>query len=286
MSSKIKFRRSTKSYSSLVDEQVKFGEPIFIDGTNGVAASELNDSDTYLVLGRKYNNEGDIDATLDTCPVIKAYSKDKADRALFISHNSEVVDGYGNIIPVDDVNVRELSSIDLDHTDATKYHILVQAEGSNKVSKFALDGRGIYITANGVMCGAAWNDYAENRKIIGPVKPGQVVCDFEDGVVVSDERLQPCAYVVSDTYGYTMGADEPFTVPVAVAGRVLVYIKEKNPKVGDCVCADKDGLASVMTREEVINYPDRILGVVSEIPRYATWKDIVPVDGRVWIKLR
>lgn len=282
MSSKIKFRRSTKSYGSLVDEPVKFGEPIFIDGTKGLPANITNDSDTYLVLGRK----NDIDATLETCPVIKAYSKEKADSALFFSRNKEVVNAYGTVIPVDDLNVRELSSLDLDRTSATKYHILVQEEGSNKVSKFALDGRGIYISANGVICGTAWNDYAENRKVIGPVKPGQVVCDFEDGVVVSDERLQPCAYVVSDTYGYTMGADEPFTVPVAISGRALVYIKDKNPKIGDCVCADKDGFASIMTREEIVNYPDRILGVVSEIPRYEMWQNRVPVDGRIWIKIR
>ena len=42
-----------------------------------------------------------------------------------------------------------------------------------------------------------------------------------------------------------------------------------------------------MTREEIINYPDRIIGTVSEIPNYETWgSGNVPVNGRIWIRIR
>ena len=47
-----------------------------------------------------------------------------------------------------------------------------------------------------------------------------------------------------------------------------------------------------MTREEIHNYPDRIVGVVSCVPNYSTWgggegsdRNPVQVDGRIWIKV-
>ena len=40
-----------------------------------------------------------------------------------------------------------------------------------------------------------------------------------------------------------------------------------------------------MTRFEIANYPDRILGIVSELPTYDTWRDI-PVNDRVWITIK
>ena len=42
-----------------------------------------------------------------------------------------------------------------------------------------------------------------------------------------------------------------------------------------------------MTREEIKEYPDRIIGIVSEIPDYETWgSGNVPVNGRIWIKVK
>ena len=40
-----------------------------------------------------------------------------------------------------------------------------------------------------------------------------------------------------------------------------------------------------MTRGEVAHYPDRILGIVSEIPTYDTWND-VEINNRVWITIK
>ena len=50
-------------------------------------------------------------------------------------------------------------------------------------------------------------------------------------------------------------------------------------KVGDVVCAGKNGTASKMRLWEKILFPDRILGIVPEIP------DNVKVNGRIWIKI-
>jgi hypothetical protein len=42
---------------------------------------------------------------------------------------------------------------------------------------------------------------------------------------------------------------------------------------GDAVCSGPDGTVSKMTREEIREYPERIIGTVSEIPSYETWGD-------------
>ena len=42
-----------------------------------------------------------------------------------------------------------------------------------------------------------------------------------------------------------------------------------------------------MTREEIRDYPDAIIGIVSEIPTYDTWgPNNIKVDNRIWIKVR
>ena len=77
--------------------------------------------------------------------------------------------------------------------------------------------------------------------------------------------------------------------PLAVAGRVLVYTEEDRDHFhfGDAVCASANGRVSKMTREEIKEYPDRIIGIVSEIPDYETWGEgNVAVNNRIWIKVR
>ena len=76
---------------------------------------------------------------------------------------------------------------------------------------------------------------------------------------------------------------------MAVSGRVLVYVSgDRNSyEIGDCLCAGPGGLAYKMTREEIKEYPDRIIGTVSEIPEYLTWgTGEVEVNNRIWIKVK
>ena len=93
---------------------------------------------------------------------------------------------------------------------------------------------------------------------------------------------------MSDTFGFSIGETEESKTPLAVSGRVLVYTNPEDEfHSGDCVCAGPNGLACRMTREEIINYPDRIVGIVSEIPTYEVWgTGNVKVNGRIWIKVR
>lgn len=137
--------------------------------------------------------------------------------------------------------------------------------------------------------GAVWNDYAEYRSS-GPIEPGRVICETGNGTLkLSTERLQPGANVVSDTFGFAIGETENCKTPIAVSGRALVYTYEDrySYEAGDPVCAAPDGTVSKMSREEVMMYPDRIVGTVSEIPEYERWgTGDVEVKNRIWIKVK
>lgn len=138
--------------------------------------------------------------------------------------------------------------------------------------------------------GAVWNDYAEFRGQKETVKPGYCVASADNGKVYkTTEKLQACDGIVSDTFGFAIGETDECKTPLAVAGRVLAYCEgdRNNYHAGDTVCAGPDGKIVKMTREEIREWPDRIVGVVSEIPEYETWgTGNVKVDGRIWIKIK
>lgn len=142
---------------------------------------------------------------------------------------------------------------------------------------------------------AVWNDYAECRQA-DTIEAGYCVAETESGVMTkSTERLQAGCKLTSDTYGTCMGETDTAKTPIAVAGRVLAYpfrdVKEYH--LGDAVCSAPDGKIDVMTREEIREYPERIIGTVSEIPKYDVWQggtkenpQPIPVNGRIWIYVR
>lgn len=138
--------------------------------------------------------------------------------------------------------------------------------------------------------GAVWNDYAEYRSQFENISAGRVAYCKNDGKLrITTERLQKFEGVVSDTFGFAIGETDNAKTPLAVSGRVLVYTYESRDifNSGDCVCAAPNGTVSKMTREEIVTYPDRIVGIVSEIPDYEIWgTGEVPVNGRIWIKVK
>lgn len=144
--------------------------------------------------------------------------------------------------------------------------------------------------SDSVLYGAAWNDYAEYREVNETIEPGRVVVETGKGdLVLATERLQPGAEVISDTYGFCIGETENSKTPIAVTGRVLVYtLEDRNSfAAGDPVCAGPNGTVSRMTRDEVREYPDRIIGTVSEIPSYDTWgAGNVKINNRIWIRIK
>lgn len=284
----IKFKRSKNTPDELAEQDLLFGEPLFIDNINHTSDGSLIDPvDAYLVIGRKKDETEDT-ITVKSSPVFKALSLDKSKKLVFYNDSGTIIDEADHELPVNRLTTIPVSKENLSRSDSTKYHILCQPDNDTTVYKFSLEDLGIYINGNGVMKGAAWNDYAENRYSEDEVVPGQVVCDTGVGsVALSVSRLQSCAHVVSDTYGQVIGPNKENCVPIAVAGRVLVAMDSSklDIEVGDCVCAGPNGLATKMTRQEIINYPDRILGVVCEIPDYLSIDKVI-VDDRIWINVK
>lgn len=133
------------------------------------------------------------------------------------------------------------------------------------------------------------NDYAEYR-LVDAKEPGRCVIEDESGVMkLSTKRLQPGAEIISDTYGMLIGKQNNNQIPIASSGRVLAYpAEDRNTySLGCAVCSGPNGTVSQMTREEIKEYPERIIGTVSEIPKYETWGDKnIKVNGRIWIRIR
>lgn len=156
------------------------------------------------------------------------------------------------------------------------------------------DWKKLWCTGDAVT-GAVWNDYAECRES-DCEEFGYVLMETgDDSLTKTTERLSHFAGVSSDTWGFSQGETARARTPIAVAGRVLVYPYQdrNNYKPGDCVCAAPGGTVDIMTREEVREWPDRIVGTVSCVPDYEEWgggevadRDPVKVDGRIWIKVR
>lgn len=144
-------------------------------------------------------------------------------------------------------------------------------------------------TSGSVLYGAAWNDYAEYRICNDNFIPGQVVCENgDDTLSISTRRMQPGANIISDTFGFAIGETENAKCPIAVSGRVLAYTYESREefKPGEAVCAGPNGTVSHMTREEIREYPECIIGTVSAIPEYDTWgENNILVNNRIWIKI-
>lgn len=152
----------------------------------------------------------------------------------------------------------------------------------------------VWVEGNAVT-GAVWNDYAECRES-DCEEFGYVLMETgDDSLTKTTERLSHFAGVSSDTWGFSQGKTERARTPIAVAGRVLVYPYQdrNNYKPGDCVCAAPGGTVDIMTREEVREWPDRIVGTVSCVPNYEEWgggesadRSPIKVDGRIWIKVK
>lgn len=145
-----------------------------------------------------------------------------------------------------------------------------------------------YFTANRVY-NAVWNDYAEFRES-KVLTPGLCVQENDDGqLTLADKRLIPGASIISDTYGFSEGKTANANTPVAVCGRVLAYTAQprENYHAGMAVCSAPNGKIDIMTRAEIQEYPDAIIGIVSEIPQYEEWgTGNIKVDGRIWIKIK
>jgi len=145
-----------------------------------------------------------------------------------------------------------------------------------------------------------WNDYAEYRETKEKIEPGRCVREVgDDTLIITTERLQKGCEIVSDTFGFAIGESETAKTPTAASGRVLAYLYEDREiarqHIGDPVCSGPNGTVSIMTEEEEMRYPSRIIGTISAVPDYEIWhagsqdgneKEEIKVNGRIWIRIR
>lgn len=194
-----------------------------------------------------------------------------------------------------------------DSTGTAKIALIVDNSGNASMAMSGVDSSstttGTMVVTGGVgvsgnvyatnVYGAVWNDFAEFRE--GPANiPGYVFSEVgDDTIELSRRRLQPGSMICSDTYGFAIGETDKAITPIAVAGRVLAYTMEDREEyryhIGGFVGASENGRVTIMTPDEVMNYPESIIGTISAVPDYEEWGaegHKVRVDGRVWIKVR
>lgn len=185
------------------------------------------------------------------------------------------------------LNIKQISSI-----AATDKYYLTASKGVSGDQELYSSSY-VYLTkeddtSEAVLMGAAWNDYAEYRRQIKTIPAGYCVASNNNGQVYkTTEMYQACDGIVSDTFGFAIGKTDEYQTPLAVSGRVLAYChgNREDYNAGDTVCAGPEGKVYKMTREEIKEYPDRIVGIVSEIPDYEKWNN-KDIDNRIWIKVK
>jgi len=142
-----------------------------------------------------------------------------------------------------------------------------------------------------------WNDVADFQALHEEeVRPffGKCYYDTFDGAKVCNSRCQKSVIgIASDTFGFGVGlSKEKHSIPLAVAGWTLAYVKTDNGEIyecGDVLTNDEDGDLVLMTKEEKMEYPERIIATYKKPEDKELWgpkgKEI-QVNGRHWVKVK
>ena len=240
--------------------------PSLSEGTNGTATKTLSHSGTFTAITDIAVSGHTVTPTVTTFTMPASGNTDTKVKCTSLT---TVASGTETLYPV-------LMCSTASPTSGTAYE--------------AKYNTGVKISNYGVLMGAAWNDYAEYRSQEEEIGPGYCVKSADNGKVSkTTEKYAACDGIVSDTFGFSIGKTDTCQTPLAVAGRVLAYYEgnREDYHAGDTVCAGPNGKVMKMTREEIKEYPDRIIGLVSEIPEYETWgQNDIKVNGRIWIKIK
>ena len=268
----------------------KNGDVIGTIGTtnpsNNTTLKLKNVLDKELFIGQAYLKENNMSLNEGEV-MIPSFKVDAKGRVIAASADKYEIMGSLKLKTIPTKNNNLIYLIGVDSTGISKTSGLVEyyhSQGSDISKSIYIDAS----TSEPVLMGAAWNDYAEYRKQKENIKPGYCVKSNDDGKVEkTTERLSICDGIVSDTFGFSIGKHADYETPLAVSGRVLAYCEGSAPNyhAGDVVCASENGKVCVMTREEIKEYPDRIVGTVSQIPSYDNWNG-KKINGRIWIKVK
>ena len=138
---------------------------------------------------------------------------------------------------------------------------------------------------------AVWNDIADYQLLADELVFGKCYMDTKDGALICSQRCQMSVIgIASDTLGFGIGAgaNPGREVPIAVAGWVLAYV-DKEYECCTVLTNLEDGSLTKMTREEKLEYPERIVGIYKRKEMDANWGPAgrqIQVNDRHWIKVK
>lgn len=261
---------------------------ILQDGEIGIERRDVAGQPAYLM------KVGDGTTVYAELPYLQAVAADVYSWA----KNANLLDGVLATFMPDEAKTGRLDATDTLRDALNKIENAIEGHSHggylpvNRIPNIQ-DGHPCYI-CEGYLCAtkvvsSRCDNYAEYRVCEKAIIPGTVVVQDEEQDIVypCGKRMASGAMITSDTFGFAIGKTGSWDVPVAVSGRVLAYTDKPRESfcVGDIVCAGKAGTVSRMRRWEAILFPDRILGVVSNIPENENWHGI-PVCGRICIRVR
>tara|TARA_R110002072_G_scaffold64203_5_gene159733 strand:+ start:71646 stop:72245 length:600 start_codon:yes stop_codon:yes gene_type:complete len=150
-------------------------------------------------------------------------------------------------------------------------------------------GNGTLLATGGVW-NALWNDYADFQLLNDKLEFGKCYFDTKDGARICDSRCQLSVIgIASDTFGMSVGNGANVNeVPIAVAGWVLAYVDQEY-ECGTPLTNDENGNLTAITREEKLEYPERIVALYKRKEMQEQWGSTarkVEVDGRHWVKIK
>lgn len=172
-----------------------------------------------------------------------------------------------------------------------------QIDGSGNASNIGSDGgTGLIVSGDfssqARIWNAVWNDIADFQLLNDELIAGKCYFDTKDGARICNERCQMSVIgIASDTFGYGVGtrADEGIKqVPVAVCGWVLAYV-DREYECGTVLTNNEDGILVEMTREEKLEYPERIVAIYKRKEAEEQWgpeNSKIEVNGRHWVKVK
>ena len=139
---------------------------------------------------------------------------------------------------------------------------------------------------------AVWNDFADLIDVNRDLNLTYGCCYCFDGVSYhkSSKYLDDGIIGIhSDTAGIFVGHKEGTTqMAVSVAGFVLAYVDKVYPPGTPLTCT-KDGYLTEMLREDVRNFPEKLIGTFWRMEEGQVWGPYgkeIDVDGRHWVKIR
>lgn len=138
---------------------------------------------------------------------------------------------------------------------------------------------------------AVWNDVADFQLLADRLEFGKCYYDTKDGARICTQRCQMSVIgIASDTFGTAVGtgANPGREVPIGIAGWVLAHV-DKEYECGTPLTNDEHGNLTAMTREEKMEFPERIVGIYKRKEMDQMWgppgQQIV-VNKRHWVKIK